>query len=176
MTGRHNVNNALAAIAAARHAGISAEVACEALCEFRGVKRRMEKIFESNSLTVYDDFAHHPTAIEETLKGLREKVGNAHITCVIEPRSHTMRGGYHQRRLASSTLSADEIFWFRPKGLEWDMNLIERGEFFDNVDDIIERIATQQLQPESAASPRHVVIMSNGGFDNIHTRLVQRLA
>lgn len=170
LTGRHNVNNGLAAITAARHAGVSPAVACEALCEFRGVKRRMEVIFSEGGMTVYDDFAHHPTAINETLRGLREKVGNEHILCVIEPRSHTMRGGYHRESLAASTAAADEVLWFQPPGLSWRMDDIRRGEHFDSVDDIIERVAAADVRP------LHVVIMSNGGFDNIHQKLVQRLS
>lgn len=167
LSGEHNVRNGLAAITAARHAGVAPAVAIEALGQFAGVKRRMEVIFVSDRVTLYDDFAHHPTAIRETLLGLRHRVGSERILAVIEPRSHTMRGGYHAERLSASTADADEVFWFQPAGVQWDMRSIERGDVFDDIETMIDRIARDPAN--------HIVIMSNGGFDNLHGRLTERL-
>ena len=111
LLGRHNAHNALAAIAAARHAGVKPALAIEALHQFKGVKRRMELIAEVSATRVYDDFAHHPTAIQTTLNGLRAKVGKEEIIAIIEPASHTMRRGIHQKTLSDACLDADRVFW-----------------------------------------------------------------
>lgn len=171
--GLHNVSNALAAIAAARHVGVTIDVAAAALSQFKGVKRRMEKIFESPSVSVYDDFAHHPTAIATTLEGLRRHVGNEPILAIIEPASHTMRKGTHAATLARSAACADRVIWFRPQRVSWDMGaLVESGrsEVQDDIDATLDVI-----MGNIERGARHVVIMSNGGFGGIHRKLLERL-
>ena len=174
LTGAHNQNNALAAIAAARHVGVSIEIASSALSEFRGVKRRMELIFNSGQLSVYDDFAHHPTAIETTLAGFRSKVGQDSVLAVIEPGSHTMRKGVHAERLATSTEAADQVVWFQPPNIQWDMAAHIAGSEHQIVSDrskllevVMDCISTHQI--------KHVIIMSNGGFGGFHQQLVDEL-
>lgn len=174
-TGAHNVANALAAIAAARHVGVPPAQAVAALCEFRGVKRRMEQLGTPAGIALYDDFAHHPTAIETTLQGLRAKVGSARIVAVIEPRSNTMRLGTHQARLADSTQSADEVIWYQPEGLDWDLAaVIASSQVPARVENSIDAIIAQVC--ETAQPGDQVVIMSNGGFGGIHQRLLDALA
>ncbi len=173
-SGIHNVMNALSAIASARHVGIDPALACEALCGFAGVKRRMELVGEVAGIRVYDDFAHHPTAIETTLQGLRSQVGKAPITAVIEPRSNTMRQGVHKDRLRESCQSADRVFWLEREDLGWSIagGAGHSGtvhHFCRNTTDIIERLAATAKPGES------IVIMSNGAFDGIHGKLLQRL-
>jgi len=169
LTGRHNVMNALAAIGAARHAGVPPALACEALSEFHGVRRRMEQRYAAPDFIVYDDFAHHPTAIETTLAGLRQRVGPERILAVIEPGSHTMRGGYHRERLGASAADADEVIWFRPPSITWDMSRLP-GTVLDDVTLIVDRIVAARED-----GIRHVVIMSNSGFGHIHEKLETRL-
>ncbi|MGD2119428.1 MAG: UDP-N-acetylmuramate:L-alanyl-gamma-D-glutamyl-meso-diaminopimelate ligase [Chromatiales bacterium] len=175
LTGEHNVNNALAAVAAAHHAGVPLAVAIEALGRFKNVKRRMQKRGEVAGITVYDDFAHHPTAIRTTLAGLRASVGEARILAVLEPRSNTMRMGIHAQQLPESLSAADLVFVLTPPDIGWDVAAVfaplhGRAGVFDHTQDIIDRIA------ELARPGDQVLIMSNGGFDNIHERLLQRLA
>ncbi|HCA64705.1 MAG TPA: UDP-N-acetylmuramate:L-alanyl-gamma-D-glutamyl-meso-diaminopimelate ligase, partial [Pseudomonas sp.] len=121
LTGRHNVNNALATLAAARHVGVLPKQGAEALSEFRSVKRRMEKVAEVNGVTIYDDFAHHPTAIATTLDGLRKRVGDTPIIAVVEPRSNSMKLGAHREGLAESVALADQAIWYAPANLGWDL-------------------------------------------------------
>jgi UDP-N-acetylmuramate: L-alanyl-gamma-D-glutamyl-meso-diaminopimelate ligase len=167
LTGEHNVYNALAAIAAARHVGIAPNAAIEALQQFKNVKRRMEQIIKTDHLTVYDDFAHHPTAIATTLDGLRKQVGDERIVAVLEPRSNTMRMGVHSQTLAASLKSADLALIYQPEDLSWDistaLNEGDNIEVFNQLDEIIE-----QLQHETQA---HVVLMSNGNFGGIYQKL-----
>ena len=174
LMGEHNRMNALAAIAAAHHAGVPAELACQALGDFAGIKRRMEIRGEADGVTVYDDFAHHPTAIATTLQGLRQRVGSAPVIAVLEPRSNTMRMGVHQDRLATALGEADRVLLYRPEGIEWDLTAIvdelgEGAEQFTRVGDIIDTLVQQ------AVTGSHVLIMSNGGFENIHARLLEAL-
>ena len=174
LMGEHNRANALAAIAAARHAGVPAALSCAALANFTGIKRRMEVRGEVDGVTVYDDFAHHPTAIATTLQGLRQRVGNAPIMAVLEPRSNTMRMGVHQNQLAAALQAADRVLLYRPEGIVWDMAAIvdelgDRAVQFASVDDIIDTVVHQ------AGAGTHVLIMSNGGFENIHARLLEAL-
>ncbi len=174
MTGRHSVSNALSAIAAAHQAGVSIEVACAALSAFDGVKRRMELVGEVNGISVFDDFAHHPTAIKTTLEGLRRKVGNRRILAVIEPRSNTMRMGAHKDSLAVSAEDANQVIWYQPEGLDWDLepviaNSPVPAKVMRNIDAIVAEVG-------AAATPGDaVVIMSNGGFGGIHGKLVNAL-
>ena len=174
LTGEHNVMNGLNALVAARHVGVLAEQAIEALSQFSGVKRRMELLGEVRGVKVYDDFAHHPTAIETTLQGLRAAVGNAPIIAVIEPRSNTMRLGMHQQRLVDCTQTADEILWYQPAGMDWSLSAIaEKSErpahVFDKVEQLVETLVSK-VQPDT-----HIVVMSNGGFAGIHQKLLSAL-
>lgn len=173
MTGEHSVKNGVAAILAARHCGVTLPDACDALCRFEGVKRRMEVIGQVNGITVYDDFAHHPTAIATTLAGLRKKVGAERIVAVIDPRSNTMKMGVHQSRLAQSAALADEVIWHQPEGLGWSLADViaaspSPARAGESVDAILEMLRTEQ-------GPCHIVIMSNGGFGGIHQKLVSLL-
>lgn len=157
LLGEHNVNNALAAIAAARHAGVPAEHAIAGLAEFQGVKRRMQVRGTVRGVTVYDDFAHHPTAITTTLAGLRAKVGNARIIALLEPRSNTMRMGTHGAAVAAALQVADYAFIYQLP--EWD-----------DIDALAATVA------QLAQAGDHVLVMSNGGFGGIHDKLLTLLA
>jgi UDP-N-acetylmuramate: L-alanyl-gamma-D-glutamyl-meso-diaminopimelate ligase len=173
-TGNHNVSNALAAIAAARHVGVKPQIAVEALCQFKGVKRRMEILAKINGITVYDDFAHHPTAIETTLAGLRAKVANEKIIAVIEPRSNTMRMGTHLARLAESTAEADRVIWYQPEGMDWSLDsVIAASDGCAAIQRDINAIVKELVASSQAGD--HIVIMSNGGFGGIHQLLLDAL-
>jgi UDP-N-acetylmuramate: L-alanyl-gamma-D-glutamyl-meso-diaminopimelate ligase len=170
LIGEHNVSNALAAIVAARHAGVPCSVAMEALCTFSGVKRRMDVIAQVGNVTVYDDFAHHPTAIRTTLQGLRNKVGVQEIVVVVEPRSHTMSLGTLQQDLATCCAAADQAFWFRGDNIKWDLsevvgNCVVPARQFDDLDRLIKALVRLDDRP------RHIVIMSNGAFGGIYQKL-----
>jgi UDP-N-acetylmuramate: L-alanyl-gamma-D-glutamyl-meso-diaminopimelate ligase len=173
LIGTHNLHNALAAIAAARHAGVPVAAALKALAEFRNVKRRLEVRGTVNGITVYDDFAHHPTAISATLTALRARVGNGRILAALEPRSHTMRLGVHRDTLAGSLMLADQVFILRPDDLTWNLERVSRalegrGQICATTEAILDALA-------AAARPGdHVLIMSNGGFGGLHTRLLER--
>jgi UDP-N-acetylmuramate: L-alanyl-gamma-D-glutamyl-meso-diaminopimelate ligase len=180
MTGNHNISNALSAIAAARHVGVSPEVACAALSGFAGVKRRMELIHSELSqskpgLHIYDDFAHHPTAIDTTLAGLRNKVGGERILAIIEPASHTMKLGIHESTLASSARHADQTIWFQPANVKWDMQQLSEGDV-SLTSDIEELVRTVAQEITTRRSNLHVVIMSNGSFSGFHTQLIERIS
>lgn len=171
--GQHNVSNALAAIAAARHVGVRPQDSVKALAEFKGVKRRMELRGEVNGIRVYDDFAHHPTAIETTLAGLRNKVGAAKILAVFEPRSNSLKAGAHSAGLAQSLAAADEVFVLAPEDLNWSLSetlapLADKLKTAATVDDLAEKIAAN-WQPGD-----HVLVMSNGGFGGIHEKLLKQ--
>ena len=175
LLGMHNVHNALAAIAAARHAGVIASNAVAALNEFKNVKRRMEVRGVANGVTVYDDFAHHPTAINLTLEGLRHKVGRDKIIAILEPRSNTMRMGIHAATLAPSLEAADEVLLYSPADLGWDLGKVvtalgDQAKLFDDVAAIVEYVASE------ARSGDHVLVMSNGAFGGIHQKLLEALA
>ncbi len=175
--GEHNVANALAAIAAARHAGVRPELAIEALCGFRGVTRRMDRIAEIGDVLIYDDFAHHPTAIRTTLQGLRRRVGSDEILAIVEPRSHTMSLGTLRADLTTCCAPADQVFWFRGENIKWDLGEVVQhcvipARQFDDLDRLIEAVAEL---PAPARKKRHVVIMSNGGFGDIYRKLPERL-
>jgi len=173
-TGAHNVQNALSALAAAAHVGVAPERGTASLGCFRGVKRRMELRGEARGVCVYDDFAHHPTAIASTLAGLRRRVGGARIVAVLEPRSNTMRMGAHAAALAGSLADADRVYVFVPRDLDWDAattltGLADRLVISDLVDDIVAAVATE------VAGGDHVLVMSNGSFQGIHQRLLDAL-
>ena len=174
LLGRHNQLNALAAIAAAQHVGVSIEGACKALARFENVNRRMELRGEINGIKVYDDFAHHPTAIHTTLEGLRSKVGpQARIIAVFEPRSNTMKLGVMKAQLPASLEHAD-LAICHSGGLGWDASealasLGDKALVYDNIDAIIQKLKT------IAKPGDHLVCMSNGGFSGIHQKLLDAL-
>ena len=174
LMGQHNRHNALAAIGAARHAGVPAAHGIEALSQFKNVKRRMEVRGVVKRITVYDDFAHHPTAIATTLAGLRAKVGTARILAVLEPRSNTMKQGTMKAQLPASLVAADHVFCYSAN-LGWDAAatlapLGGKAETHEDLNALIQSIA-YQAQPTD-----HILIMSNGGFGGIHQKLLDRLA
>ena len=175
LVGDHNVCNALAAIAAARHAGVSAECAVEALCHFKGVKRRLELFVDRDDVKIYDDFAHHPTAIRATLQALRDKVGGARIIAVIEPRTHTMSLGSLRSELSHCCAPADEVIWFRGENIKWDLNALVRNSVVEaSVEDEIDHLVARLTQSRTA--PCHIVIMSNGNFGGVYEKLADKLA
>ena len=174
LLGEHNVMNALAAIAAARHAGVAPARAAQSLSAFRGVKRRMEIRGVVNEVTVYDDFAHHPTAIETTLRGLRERVKGARIIAVLEPRSNTMKLGVHREQLAAALEAADRIWFLSSPDLGWDLpqavaKLGARAVFAGSVDDLVKGLV------EDTRAGDQVLVMSNGGFGGLHEKLLSAL-
>jgi len=172
--GEHNRMNALAAIAAAQHAGVPVEVSCEALNEFKGIKRRLEVRGVVNEITVYDDFAHHPTAIEGTLSAMNEVKNSGKVYAVLEPRSNTMRMGIHKESLSNSWQQADEICLYQPEGLDWNLaDVVSQSKkpaaIYSSTDDIIDHVLSQ------AKNGDHILVMSNGGFEGIHERLLDAL-
>ncbi len=174
LLGAHNVMNALAAIAAADAAGVQARDALAALAGFRNVKRRLELRAEVGGVRVYDDFAHHPTAIAATLAALRARVGSARILALLEPRSNTMRLGVHKAAIAPSLAEADHVLLYEPEGLGWNLAdvaaaLAARGEICHSVEGIVTR-ALDWLRPGD-----QVLIMSNGGFGGVHDQLIAAL-
>lgn len=191
MSGRHNVNNALVAVAAAYNIGVSVETACAALSAFAGIKRRMELIGNVNDILIFDDFAHHPTAITTTLDGAKKKLSGRRIWAVIEPRSNTMKMGIHQDSLAASAALADQTIWYEPAGLEWGLQeVIERATTLDTNNLDTSPAANPVANPQQVLSSvdailKHlkanaqagdaIIIMSNGGFENIHQRLLTAL-
>jgi len=178
LLGEHNRLNAVAAVAAARHAGVAPARAVEALARFQNVKRRMEVRGQARGVTVYDDFAHHPTAIATTLAGLRAKVGGARILAVLEPRSNTMKLGTMKAALPGSLHDADLVFGYGAKegkdALGW--NLAEalgplgvKASAYDEIARLVSSI-------RSAAQPGdHVLVMSNGGFGGVHQKILDAL-
>lgn len=174
--GRHNVHNGVAAVAAAVQVGVSLQSACDALSEFVGVKRRMEVIHQDNGVTVYDDFAHHPTAIQTTLEGLRAKVGDEKIIAIVEPRSATMKMGLHKGVLSGAVDAADFAFWYRSTAVNWDIDSVAAGCSIPAlVQDDIDQLVANTLEHLGDSAHCHIVIMSNGGFEGFHQRLVERL-
>ena len=174
LIGRHNAENALAAVAAAHDIGVSVKDACEALCRFEGVKRRLELLGAPNEIAVYDDFAHHPTAVKTTLEGLRNAAGEQRVVAVIEIRSNTMKRGTHKEELVPATQHADLVFWFEPEGLDWSMTEATselNGHFVFRDTNQLHDALVGQLH-----SGDHVVIMSNGSFSGLHRQLLQSLS
>ncbi len=173
--GLHNVSNALAAVAAARHAGVPIATSLAALAGFSGVRRRMELVAEFGALRVYDDFAHHPTAIASTLAGMREGEQRGRIIAILEPRSNTMKMGVHRAALAGALAVADRVFVYQGPGVDWDIagTLAELGDkvtVHSDTQAIIEHVSRELTGND------RVVIMSNGGFEGLHRRLVSALA
>jgi len=174
-SGRHNANNALAAIAAARHAGVPAVEAIKALSDFKGVKRRMECRGEINGVRVFDDFAHHPTAIATTLQGAKHCLRQSgRLLAVLEPRSNTMRLGVHKTTLADSLRDADQVFLLRPEDISWSLDeitnsLAGKATSFDSIEKILTAILAY-VEPGD-----DIIVMSNGAFGGIHERLLKSL-
>lgn len=172
--GRHNVHNGLMAIAAARHAGVRVVDGIAALNEFIMPKRRMELRGEVAGIKLYDDFAHHPTAIATTIAGLRAKVGTARILAVLEPRSNTMKMGVHQGELIKSLVQADKAYLFAPTGLGWDIHqLAQTAPIPTTVQHDIYHLV--DMLAAEAKPGDQILIMSNGGFNGIHLKLLDKL-
>ena len=173
LLGEHNVNNALMAIAAARHVGVQPATAAAALAKFKGVKRRLEVRGQVNGVTVYDDFAHHPTAIATTLAGIRAKVASQPVIALLELRSNTMRQGHHSGALMDALKDADVAFIYRPETDTWAIPPSSAGReavIFSDLERLI------QASVSSVSTNSHLVVMSNGGFGGIHERLLEALA
>jgi UDP-N-acetylmuramate: L-alanyl-gamma-D-glutamyl-meso-diaminopimelate ligase len=174
LLGAHNRMNALAALAAARHVGVEPGAAIEALASFGGVRRRMQVRGEASGVTVYDDFAHHPTAIRTTLEGLRQRVGSSRILAILEPRSNTMKRGVMKDALPSSLAQADRVYIYTA-GLGWDARSLfallgARARCEEDLEPLVAAVVAE------ARAGDHVLVMSNGGFGGIHDKLLARLS
>jgi len=179
VAGRHNQMNALAAIAAAEHIGISPELSAKALGTFKNVKRRLELVGKVKDISVYDDFAHHPTAIATTIDGLRRRIGGKRLLAVLEPRSNTMKLGVMKQQLPASLEQADLVFGYGAKegksALGWDLKesllpLGDRAQAFDDLELLVAKI-------QAVAKPEdHILVMSNGGFGGVHQKILKALA
>lgn len=175
LVGDHNVSNALMVVASARHVGVTPDLACEALGKFINTKRRLELKGEVNGVTVYDDFAHHPTAIDLTLNGLRNKVGDKKIIAVLEPRSSTMKLGVHKDTLAASLHAADSVYIYQPDNIAWSVDDVAQqctqpAHTHNNIDAFVDMIVNE-AQPGD-----QILVMSNGGFEGIHGKLLSGLS
>ena len=181
--GTHNQLNALAAIASANHIGISPADSARALAEFKNVKRRLQTIGVENDITVYDDFAHHPTAIATTLDGLRRRVGKARILAVLEPRSNTMKLGVMKAQLPDSLQQADKVFAYGAnsgkESLGWDLTAVlsplnakelRKVEAFDDLGTLVSAVAKE------AKPGDHILVMSNGGFGGVHQKILKAIS
>jgi len=172
LLGEHNRMNALAALIAARHAGVPIKTGIAALTQFRNVKRRMEKRGTVNDITVYDDFAHHPTAIQTTLNGLRTHVGKQRIIAILEPRSNTMKMGVWKDNLADSLLEADQVYCFT-RDSQWAKaamdSLGEKARCYDDLNQLVQNISVITKPGD------HILVMSNGGFGGIHEKILLTL-
>jgi UDP-N-acetylmuramate: L-alanyl-gamma-D-glutamyl-meso-diaminopimelate ligase len=174
LLGTHNVHNALAAMAAAQHAGVAPARAAEALAAFKGVKRRLEVRAKVDGVTVYDDFAHHPTAVTTTLAGLRGRVGKDRIIAVMEPRSATMKMGVHRDTLAQAFSGADRVFVYQAPNVNWDVAgtfsaLGTRASVIRDVDELVDAVMAEVQRGDN------IVVMSNGGFSGFHELLIDKL-
>ncbi len=173
LLGQHNIQNALAAIAAVQDVNVDPTLAVKALCHFEGVKRRMEVKGIKRGITVYDDFAHHPTAIGMTLAGLRAKVGkNTRIVAVVDIRSNTMKAGHHQTELASSMARADHVYFFHSPNIAWDVKQVlqsshKPGGVYTELQPLVDHLLNECMPQD------HVIFMSNGGFGGIHARFLE---
>jgi UDP-N-acetylmuramate: L-alanyl-gamma-D-glutamyl-meso-diaminopimelate ligase len=171
LTGQHNAYNALAAIAAAEHVGVTIKASVAALATYQGVKRRMELIADVEGVKVFDDFAHHPTAIASTLAGAKahiHKNGHGRLIAVIEPRSNTMKMGVHQQNLIECVRQADQAYWFMAEQ-NWGLS-DEAGIIMQDLEALLAAVT------DHAQAGDHIVVMSNGGFSGFHQKLVSRLS
>jgi UDP-N-acetylmuramate: L-alanyl-gamma-D-glutamyl-meso-diaminopimelate ligase len=174
LLGAHNVHNGLMAIAASRHAGVPVKHCIDGLCLFKTPKRRMELKGEINGIRLYDDFAHHPTAIFTTLEGLRNSVGEQRIIAILEPRSNTMKMGNHKDELAQSLAQATQVYLMEPSNLTWDFAQVAQNcpapaQVFRDINKIVDQVV------EQSRSDDHILVMSNGGFGGIHDKLLSAL-
>ncbi|ABV86013.1 UDP-N-acetylmuramate:L-alanyl-gamma-D-glutamyl-meso-diaminopimelate ligase [Shewanella pealeana] len=174
LIGQHNIENAVMAIAAARHVGVKPEAAIAALTQFAPPKRRMELLDTVNGIEVYDDFAHHPTAITTSLNGMRARVGSGKITVILEPRSNTMKSGVHKDTLANSLSLASNAYLYQAGNIDWDISAAMSCasipvEVLYDIDEIVERVSAQ------ANSTDTIIVMSNGGFGGLHQKLLAKL-
>ena len=173
LIGAHNAANATAAVAAAAHVGVAPADAINALASFAGIKRRLELLGAPHDIAVFDDFAHHPTAIAATLGAMRADQSAGKLIAIIEPRSNTMRLGQHRTELGAAARDADHAIWFEPQGLEWDLvevlGAYEHQEVISDMDLLLKR-AVALAQPGDT-----IVVMSNGGFQGLHARLIAAL-
>ncbi|MBP8262249.1 MAG: UDP-N-acetylmuramate:L-alanyl-gamma-D-glutamyl-meso-diaminopimelate ligase, partial [Pseudomonas sp.] len=174
LTGQHNVANALVVLAAARHVGVAPALGISALGSFINAKRRMEKVAEVQGVTLYDDFAHHPTAIATTLDGLRQRIGDAKLIAIVEPRSNSMKLGAHRDGLPQSVVQADSVYWYAPPNLGWDLaGTVATSTVPTQVCDSLEAIIAGV---KAEATPgTQIVVMSNGGFGGLHGKLAAAL-
>lgn len=175
LCGQHSVDNGLMALASAQHAGVPLAVGIAALGEFIAPKRRLELRGTVRDVAVYDDFAHHPTAIDTTLAGLRARVGQKRIIAVLEPRSNTMRMGVHKEALPASLQAADLVFLFEPAGSGWSLQAVadavgSRAQVYSDLNRLVEAIVAVAKEEDS------ILVMSNGGFGGIHDKLLTALA
>lgn len=175
--GEHNAENALAAIIAAGELGVPTQQACESLAGFKGVRRRLQRLASVNGIEVYDDFAHHPTAIARALAALRNRMGAAagqRLLAVLELGSNTMKSGAHRDALAVSLAAADQVFVHEPPALDWDLraalsDLGDKLRISDSIEELVAWLAA------AATGEDRIIIMSNSGFGNIHQLLIERL-
>jgi UDP-N-acetylmuramate: L-alanyl-gamma-D-glutamyl-meso-diaminopimelate ligase len=175
LCGQHSVDNGLMALAAAQHAGVPLAVGIAALAQFIAPKRRLELRGTVRDVAVYDDFAHHPTAIETTLAGLRARVGQQRIIAVLEPRSNTMRMGVHKDALPASLQTADLVYLFEPAGSGWSLQAVadavgSKAQVFTDLAALVASIAGTAQAGDS------LLVMSNGGFGGIHDKILAALA
>lgn len=175
LIGQHNVENATMAIAAARHVGVKPDAAITALVKFKPPKRRMELLGEVNGVAVYDDFAHHPTAISTTLQGVRAKVGDGKITIILEPRSNTMKSGVHKDTLACSMALANEAYIYQAENIDWDLAAAMKQSSLPiivlyDIEQIIDMVVSKSLSGDT------IIVMSNGGFGGLHQKLLTKLS
>ena len=173
--GGHNAENALAALIAASRAGVPPQQACASLSGFNSVKRRLQLLATVDGVSIYDDFAHHPTAIKRALEALRNRIGNQRLIAILELRSNTMKAGIHKDTLAGALTAADLVYVLEPSGLGWDLRtslngLGDRLRVAPTVGDIVEQLDRLRMRHD------HILIMSNGGFDNIYRRLLERFS
>lgn len=174
MSGAHNAHNALAALLAARHVGVPMKRGLAALAAFRGMRRRQELRGEVNGVRVYDDFAHHPTAIQATIEGFRPLVGDGRLIAILEPRSNTMRLGTHRQRLPDALRGADRVWLYQSPGVDWPVAevsqaLAEQADWQDDLDQLVEAVVAEARPGDC------LVVMSNGGFGGIHGKLLDAL-
>lgn len=174
LLGDFNIDNALMAIGAARHAGVPVSVSCEALAGFINTKRRQELLGSPNDIHVYDDFAHHPTAITKTLNAMRSHIGDKRLIAVLEPRSNTMKAGVHKDTLAQAFTDADRVFIFKDSSFDWSVDEVceqisNSASAHDDIDELLAAVS------DYAQSGDHIVVMSNGGFSGFHTKLLDIL-
>lgn len=169
LLGEHNVQNAITAIAAAHHAGIPVQNCIDALASFKSIKRRLECIYDDNGIRIYDDFAHHPTAIKATIEALKAIVAGGRVIAILEPRSNTMKMGVHQDTLAQSLQSADQVKVFAGQSVLWNIDQLKSNtcKTYDSTKSLIDDVVGE------AKPGDHILIMSNGGFENLHSRLVE---